>query len=171
MRFRYHDSLTPLMVPIDQVRQMPENANNGDIDAIQESIQVNGFTAPVIAQASTGFIIAGNHRYQAVIGLGATEIPVIWVDMDDEQALRYMIADNRTARLGQDDLSILENLLGRLEITDIGLHGTGFNEDDLTVLRAAIEGPLEYDESEYAKQSSAREMTCPSCGHTFGGGR
>lgn len=171
MRFRYHDSLAPLLIPLEQVSQHPENPNNGDLDAIMESIQVNGFTVPIVAQASTQFIIAGNHRYQAAIALGATEIPVVWVDMTDEQALRYMIADNRTARLGQDDLSILDNLLGRLEVTDIGLHGTGFNEDDLAVLRAAIEGPLEYNEDEFAKQNSAREMTCPSCGHTFGGGR
>lgn len=171
MRFRYHDSLAPLLIPVDQVQQHPDNPNNGDLDKITESIQVNGFTVPIVAQASTSYIIAGNHRYQAVIGLGATEVPVVWVDMSDEQALRYMIADNRTARLGQDDLSILDNLLGRLEVTDLGLHGTGFTDDDLAVLRSAIEGPLEFDEDEYARQKSAREITCPSCGHTFGGGR
>lgn len=171
MRFRYHDALVPLLVPVEAISQHPENPNNGDLDKITESIQTNGFTVPIVVQASTQFIIAGNHRYQAAIGLGATHIPVIWVDMDDTQALRYMLADNRTARLGQDDLAILDNLLGRLELTEVGIVGTGYTDDDLAVLRSAIEGPLEFNEDEYARQKSAREIMCPSCGHTFGGGR
>lgn len=170
MRFRYHPDLTPLLVSVDDVRQHPENVNNGDLDAIMESIQTNGFTVPLVVQRSTGHIIAGNHRYQAVIGLGAVEVPVVWVDMDDIQALRYMIADNRTARLGQDDYAALADLLEGLQLTDIGLVGTGFNDGDLDILRASLDGPLNLNQDEeFAKQKNVRQITCPNCGHEFGG--
>ena len=37
---RFHEDLTPLMRDIDSIQPHPENYNNGDTDAIIESIQV-----------------------------------------------------------------------------------------------------------------------------------
>jgi len=126
---RFAKGVQPLLVPIEQVHQHPDNPNNGDLDALIESIQVNGFVTAVTADAKTGQIMAGNHRYQALHALGAKEIPVIWVDhMDEGGAVRYMVADNRTGKLAVIDESALAALLTDLSDTDMGLAGTGYDE-------------------------------------------
>lgn len=126
---RFAKGVQPLLVPMDQVQQHPQNPNNGDLDALIESIQVNGFTTAVTADAKTGYIIAGNHRYQALHALGATEIPVIWVDhMDASGAVRFMVADNRTGKLAVLDDAALAALLTDLSDTDMGLAGTGYDD-------------------------------------------
>jgi len=126
---RFAKGVQPLLVPIEQVRQHESNPNNGDLDALIESIQVNGFVTAVTADAKTGNIIAGNHRYQALHALGATHIPVIWVDhMDATGAVRYMVADNRTGKLAVLDETALAALLTDLSDTDMGLAGTGYDD-------------------------------------------
>jgi ParB-like chromosome segregation protein Spo0J len=126
---KFAKGVQPLLVPLESVHQHQSNPNNGDLDALIESIQINGFVTAVTADAKTGNILAGNHRYQALHALGATEIPVIWVDhMDEGGAVRYMVADNRTGKLAVIDESALAALLTDLNETDLGLAGTGYDE-------------------------------------------
>lgn len=126
-------------VGVDEIDPHPENANVGNIDAIKESIQVNGYYAPMIVQSTTGFILAGNHRYAAAKALGYELVPVVYIDVDDEEAKRIMVADNRTTRLGHDDDEALMNLLEQLGDSERGLLGTGFQHSDLQTLQDAAE--------------------------------
>lgn len=119
----------------------PKNPRQGDIGAISESITTNGVYRPVIAQKSTGYILAGNHTYKALCALGHQTIPVTYVDVDEPTAQRIMLADNRTADLGTYDH---ESLIALLENVDT-LDGTGYDHDDLTQLLAEHNAPLEFD--------------------------
>lgn len=141
----FHTALEPLLVPIDDVTQHPQNPNNGDVEAIAESIEVNGYIAPLIVQKSSGHIIAGNHRWEALKGLGATEAPVIYVEIGDTAAIRYLLADNRTAALARPDNAALLRLLDGLAEHDT-LHGTGFNDFDHQAIKALADMALDYDE-------------------------
>lgn len=132
-------------VPLDELTQHPENANNGDVDALEESIEVNGFYAPLIVQRSSGHILAGNHRYLVALKRGITELPVIYLDVDDEHAKRIMLADNRITRLGVDDESMLSDLLQDLYATDLALSGTGYDVDDMNRLLQSLDDPLVFD--------------------------
>lgn len=133
-------------VPVERLSQHPDNANNGDVDAIAESIEINGVYRPIIAQHSTGHVVAGNHTYLAQLKLGATEVDVVWLYIDDEQAKRIMLADNQTARRGMDDEAQLYNLLDELRGTDLGLAGTGFEYRDLEYLEQMVNEPLSIDD-------------------------
>jgi hypothetical protein len=110
------------------------NPNQGDWGAIQESIEANGFFGAVVAQKSTRKILAGNHRWKVASNLGYDAIPVVWVDVDDDAAIRILLSDNRTSRLGDDDTAKLAELLSELAMTDRGLSGTGFDGDALDQL-------------------------------------
>lgn len=133
-------------VPYEQLQQHPENANNGDVDLIQQSILVNGMYGPVTAQRSTGYIVKGNHTYLAAVKRGLKKIPVIYLDISDMEARRIMVADNRTARSGHDDEGQLANLLESLHGTDAGLAGTGYDFQDYSALMELVNSPVTADD-------------------------
>jgi len=118
-------------VKIGELNQHPLNPNQGDVGAIVESLEAHGYFRPVLVQKSTMNIIAGNHTVQACKIDGLTEIDVIIHDIDDDQALRIMLADNETANKAQNDPAILTDLLESLVRTEYGLEGTGFTGEDL----------------------------------------
>lgn len=108
----------------DPLREHPQNPRQGNVEAIDESIETSGWYGAVIAQKSTGYILAGNHRYRAAVARGATEIPVIWRDVDDETAVRILLGDNKIADLGGYDEELLATLLDSLD----SLEGTGYSD-------------------------------------------
>lgn len=130
----FHEDLEPLLVPIDTVTQHPDNPNNGDVEAIAQSVEINGYIEPIVVQRSTGYIIAGNHRYQALLGLRSTVIPAVFVDLDDIAAKRYLLASNRIAALAEIDNGNLLPLLSELDDAN-ALLGSGYNRLDLEQLQ------------------------------------
>lgn len=129
-------------VPVNELKQHPNNVNQGDFGAILESVQQNGLYGALVANRRTGHILAGNHRYAVAKHLGYETVPVAWVDVDPEKEIRIMLADNRTTRLGMDDESALADLLTELATTDIGLMGTGYDGDFLDNLLSFVgDGP------------------------------
>lgn len=125
------------MVGVESVRPHPKNPRQGDVGAICESIEANGFYGAIVAQRSTGFVLAGNHRLMAAKAQGLTEIPCVWVDVDDDRALRILLADNRTNDLASYDDTVLAALLSDLANTS-DLVGTGYDGDDLDELIADL---------------------------------
>lgn len=123
---RFHSDLRPLLVPIDQVSQHPENPSSGDVEAIAVSMETVGCYRPVYVQRSTGFIVAGNHTYAALLSLESTVIPVVWLDLSDEEAIRVLLGDNELARLAIVDQGLLGPLMERLLQTELQLLGTGY---------------------------------------------
>lgn len=153
-------------VPVDRLRPHPLNANEGARAVIAESIEVHGFYGAVYAHEPTGFIIAGNHRWEEAKKAGAEVLPVIWLDVDEHQAGKLLAVDNRSGRLGRDDDAKLAALL---ESFNGDLAGTGYGEPDLASLLAKLrpeppESFPSYDEG------IPTEHECPRCGYAWSGG-
>lgn len=144
---QYHPSLSDLMVPIDSIGQHPDNPNNGDVELLVQSIEVNGMYRPVYVQEGSGHILAGNTTWEACLALGAEEIPVVWLDIDDDSARRVLLADNRIARLAVSDLAAELSMLEQIADTD-SLLGTGYIEADLRALRRLSE--IHDDQADFA---------------------
>ena len=139
---RFHGDLAPLMRDIDSVQPAPYNYNNGDVEVITESIEMNGMYRPIYVQQGTGYIIAGNHTWMACKALNADTIPVVLLDVDDTHAKRIMIEDNEAARKSMPDNGLLLTLLEEIQ-DETGQLLASVNERDLEVLRALNEIPLE----------------------------
>lgn len=138
--FRVHQQHFDPAAPIDQVHLHPQNAREGDVGAIFESIAENGFYGCLLAQKSTGAILKGNHTYKASLASGATHVPVLWIDVDDATALRILLVDNRASDLASYNDQALTELLEKV-VADAGtLAGTGYNADDLDALIKAASG-------------------------------
>jgi hypothetical protein len=129
------------MVGINDLRRHPKNARRGDVSRIVESIKANGFFNPLIVQKSTGFILAGNHRHQAAEQLGIDLLPVVYIECDDRQARRIMLADNKTSDRGSYDKDSLAKLLQET-LGDGGLLGTAFDAAEVDkLLQETAAGP------------------------------
>jgi ParB-like chromosome segregation protein Spo0J len=140
----------------DPLKEHPQNPNQSHDAAIDESVEENGWYGAVIAQKSTGYILAGHGRYRTAKSRSASEIPVIWKDVDDETAMRILLGDNQIARLALVDEEQLTMVLQNLE----SLKGTGFD----TVLH-----PLEKQiEGERNDDNDALEQGLPRAGDDLG---
>jgi ParB-like chromosome segregation protein Spo0J len=151
-------------VELSKLQRHPANPRIGPVDAIAESIEANGFFGALVVQSSTGYILIGNHRAEAAAREGITTLPVLWVDVDDERAMRIMLADNRIAELARWADDGLRDLLQSLSATPDGLAGTGFTPSELDRMLTADQF-VPVEQTNRVDVSAAH--TCPQCGYTW----
>ena len=123
-------------VPWEQLTPHPDNPRRGDLEVITESIIENGWYGTIVVQESTKHILIGNHRARAAKENLAMKVcpEVQWLDCDDETALRIMLNDNRSSDLAYYDDQTLAGVLKRLQDSDDGLAGTGFDTTALDLV-------------------------------------
>jgi DNA modification methylase len=130
------ETLTGLEVSIASIRPYGRNPRRGDVAAIRRSLEVNGQYRPIVVNRRTSEVLAGNHTLAAAVELGWSMIAATFVDVDDEEAARIVLADNRTADLaGYDDAELAELLIS-LEQDYVG---TGWAANDFAALLASLE--------------------------------
>ncbi len=127
-------------IDIDAVHPHPRNVRQGDIGAISESLKAHGQFRAITYQKSTGRILAGNHTWKAAKALGWKKIIASAKVCDDEQALKILLADNRSSDLATYDDKELMDLLKELSINDPLLQGTLYDGDDLDDLVYKMQG-------------------------------
>jgi ParB-like chromosome segregation protein Spo0J len=133
---------------------------------------------PVIVQRSTGFILGGNMRYRAWVDLGNDTIPAILADVDDTEALDWLMRDNTQAGAWHDDG--LSELVYRLARDGGDLRLTGFGDDELSTILSRVAGAFDLpdlgiefeaepvqDARENPERYAPKTHTCPQCGTVF----
>ncbi len=126
--------LSTELIPVDRLHQFSGNPRNGDVELIAESLRAHGQYRALVVNTRGGryTILAGNHTYQGLLAIGATEALCHLVDLDDEQAKRVVLVDNRANDVSAHryDEGLLASLLQSLP----DLVGTGYGQDDLADL-------------------------------------
>ena len=156
------------LVPIEQIEPHPDNPNEGDVEAIVESVIVNGCYRPVWVSRRSNRIVGGTHLYLAHLQVGASHVPVDWVTCrDDEHELRILIVDNELTRKGIYIEPILIESLQRLKDTPVGLAGTGFDRGALERLVENEKRPLDLTTLIRDPEALHHRTRCPECKHVF----
>lgn len=127
---------TPELVPIDSIQPWPGNPRTHDIPTIADSLARHGQFRPVAAQARSRLIIYGHGTVEAAQSLGWTEIQCVFLDVDDDEAERILLLDNRANDLGGYDYAALLRQLRALD----DLAGTGYTDDDLAKIEQQVAG-------------------------------
>jgi ParB-like chromosome segregation protein Spo0J len=164
------DSLKQLVIPLEGLQPYSRNPRRGDVDLIAASLTTNGQYRPIVVNSRTQQILAGNHTFYAAQQLGWTEIAATFVDVDEHQAARIVLADNRTADQGDYDQATLAALLADVAVDEQGLAGTGYTDADLTALLATMkepEPPAEFPG--FDDETIVTEHKCPRCGYEYSG--
>jgi ParB-like chromosome segregation protein Spo0J len=103
-------------VNVDAIRPNDYNANRQDereFELLQRSMREDGFTQPVVVHKPTMEIVDGEHRWRAAQAIGWTEIPVVFVDMDDVQRRISTLRHNRAR--GNEDVDLASDVLRDLQ--------------------------------------------------------
>lgn len=95
------------------------------VEQIATSIKEFGFNQPIVVDKNN-IVIVGHGRLEAAKLLGLTDVPVITVDLTEEQAKAYRLADNKLNESDWDMQLVIEELKG---LSEPMLELTGFDKD------------------------------------------
>ena len=87
-------------LPISEIKPYPKNAKEHpekQIKKIANSIKEFGFNQPIVIDKDK-VIIVGHGRFIAALSLAMEKVPTLTVELDEERAKAYRLADNRTAQ-------------------------------------------------------------------------
>lgn len=113
---------------LDHIEPYSKNAKKHpkkQIEKIAASIEEFGFNQPIVVDKE-GVIIVGHGRYLAALYLGREKAPVLQIDIDEDKAKAYRLADNKLNE-SDWDMELVIQELKRLEGPLLEL--TGFSSD------------------------------------------
>lgn len=135
------ETLTSLEVEIDTLHPYPGNPRQGDIELLKGSLERHGQYRPIVVNQPTMQVLAGNQTLTAAKELGWKRIAATYVDVDEDQAKRIVLVDNRANdKAGYDELA-LADLLATFHGD---LDGTGFEKPDLDRLLNSLQVGAEH---------------------------
>ena len=141
---------------LSDILEADRNVKDHDIGAIHESMNRFGFTSPLLLNESSGKLVAGHGRIEALKQKKQfSEEPPINIKVDDdgdwlvpvirgvsfkteEEAQAYLLADNRLVELGGWNTSELIEELEKLA-EESSLQGTGFDDSDIQAMYEDLE--------------------------------
>lgn len=113
---------------ISVIQPYPKNAKKHpkkQVQQIANSIKEFGFNQPIVIDKNN-VVIVGHGRLEAAKLLGLQDVPVMTVDLTEEQAKAYRLADNKLNESEWDMNLVIEELKGlSAEMLDL----TGFDKD------------------------------------------
>lgn len=113
---------------ISVIQPYPKNAKKHPKKQIQQvanSIKEFGFNQPIVVDKDN-VVIVGHGRLEAAKLLGLKDVPVIQVDLTEERAKAYRLADNKLNESEWDMDLVIEELKG---LSEEMLDLTGFDKD------------------------------------------
>lgn len=122
----------------------PRNPNQHpaeQITLLAQIIQSQGWRAPITVSNQSGFVVRGHGRLAAALAFGAEVVPVDYQNYANEaEEWADLIADNRLSELSEIDNVKIADLIVELDNGEVPLELTGYTNDDMENLLAAISG-------------------------------
>jgi len=152
-------SLRIEQLPIDALRPDPANPrriDDDELEALTRSMRRFGLVQPILARTD-GMVIGGHQRLLAARRLGLATVPVIRVDLPEDQARLLGLALNRIG--GSWDETLLARLLADLGSgVELDLSLSGFGEDEVRDLLRTLEAREKRDRPEAFDLDEALEQ-------------
>ena len=135
-------------VALTDIQRWPRNPKLHDEAGLDASIERFGFTAPCIVDETSGKLVAGHGRGEAlqrrfvaghpppkniVVAESGWMVPVVRgvSFQNDLEAESYLLADNRLTEVGGWDSTALEAILRSINSVEAGLAGTGWSASEV----------------------------------------
>jgi len=128
-------------VPIDSIRPSPDNPRTMSAEqmtALERSISEFGLVDPILVREADSTVIGGHQRLDAAQRLGLKTVPVVFLDVSEEQSRLLNIALNKIS--GDWNLDQLGKALAELrDLPEVDVTLTGFGTEELEDLFAEFE--------------------------------
>lgn len=122
----------------------PRNPNHHPAEQIAllaQIIQAQGWRAPITVSNQSGFVVRGHGRLAAALLFGAETVPVDYQNYSNEaEEWADLIADNRLSELSDIDNVKIADLIAELDNGEVPIELTGYTEDDMENILAALSG-------------------------------
>jgi len=126
------------MSEVNPHKDNPRHHSRQQVEQIAESIETHGYAkGSMVVQASSMSLVAGNGVYAALTLLDYNEADFVVMDMDDNEALQFLIRDNRLSELSSWDMPMLDANLATLKDEGYALEDMSFTMEPMEELDAA----------------------------------
>lgn len=146
-------------LPIGDLRLDPANPrriSDDELESLTRSIREFGLIDPIIARKEDKVVIGGHQRLLAARKLGIKQVPVVLVDLTEDQAHLLNLALNKIS--GSWDQELLAHLLADLNaVPDVELSLSGFSEDELKKHLKSLDSREKKERSETFDLDAAME--------------
>jgi len=160
-------ALDVVAIDIDDLTLDPANArehSERSIAVIENSLKEFGQRKAIVVRKSGMVVHAGNGMVTAAKRLGWKQVAATVMDEDELRAVRYGLADNRTAELSSWNEVAARELLA---LPDIDVAHFGFTDEDQAQIFPALSGA---DVGEFPDPAGGEApYCCPKCGHEWSG--
>ena len=143
-------------MPLDELQEAPRNPKLHEVEEIKNSMRRWGFVAVPAINETTGRLVAGHGRREALIEMKTAGepapkrivvkgnkwlVPVLrGVAFDtDQEAEAYLLADNRLTKIGGEDEELLAKMIAELSAMPGGTGMVGVGYDDKEISRMIAE--------------------------------
>ena len=126
-----------------------------------------GFLQPILINKD-GMIIDGEHRWRAAKDAGLKEIPVVQIDVDDNQAriltmnMNQIKGDNNPVKVAE----LIKELQTDFDDTTITNY-LNFTKNEIESYNLILSLPEVNDADLIPKTETSKEVICPSCKFKF----
>lgn len=171
-------------LPLGELEKWPRNPKKHDIEGLKAAIRRWGFTLPIMLDETTHRMVAGHGRQESLSQMKAAgEQPPQKIRMRDdgewlvpvirgndfgseEEAEKYLIADNRFVEIGGWDPVMLSDMLAGFDGDELA--SVGFDESEVARLNAAAE-PEQPPEKfvSFTAKTVPTQHECPRCHYKF----
>lgn len=155
--FCAHDEI----VELEKLIPNPKNPNTHPTEQVKllgKIIQATGWRQPITVSKRSGFIVKGHGRLLAARMAGLTHAPVDYQEYSTEaEEYADLVADNRLAELSEIDNAMLVNIFQDIDLSELPAELTGYTEDEIGDLTAALAEELESDVDEKEEDNILEE--------------
>lgn len=109
----------------------PRKIEPSALKALERGIREFGLVDPIIARRSDGLVIGGHQRLKVAVKTGLAEVPVVYLDVTDQQAQALNVLLNNPKAQGDWDYPQLAAVLGDLTTAGFDATLTGFDDKEL----------------------------------------
>lgn len=109
----------------------PRKIEPGALKALARGIEQFGLVDPLIVRRSDNLVIGGHQRLKVAQKQGMKEVPVVYLDVDDQQAAALNVLLNNPKAQGDWDMPKLADILSDLDANGFDATLTGFDDKEI----------------------------------------
>ena len=133
--------------------QLLANPNNwrihpkGQQDALESLLDDVGWVQNIIVNQRTGHVVDGHMRAAVAISRNETEVPVVYVDLTDDEERKVLASLDPIGAMAVTDKDVLSDLISDLTMTDVldELVRSVAAEDPLQAVKDSLKGKSSFE--------------------------